>query len=686
MHAAALIPALQGAGPKAQASPDAPGFDLTLAGLLAVTGPVAASPEAGAMAPAPLGGLVGATGSPAERTTAESSELTTDGERLVACDASLLAALLLPTSPAPPSATPALPVPVESATLTSGSEGPARSMGGRAVLATATAPGSHLAAPITPPQGGAGPTTSIIDASAPAATAATPLQQLAQAMGLGPDGPTMSHDNTPLRTQEGAAGTASVGREASGAPAASAKGFAGAEGTSPEPVGRAQTQLASDAGKTPVTTRAAAQAASAPAASPPAPTAGSAPIERSAAVGRSLEQGLRVNGVPSTPRSVEGSAPPAGPIAVASAYADGRAQGDQGGFSVVSAIPKASAGPTSVPAALAPPEPPPTTPSQAQALTAAVTAESLRSPVQISEPGQAQAQPAPTTPASPEGATVLPSSAAELPAPDLAIPTQLGTPAAAWASTATAALVGERNPKTAQTFERTLDTGLTPVAEGAAKPAAAAGGASNSPSNPNAGDESPHRFAHLEAAAPADPAEPVGGAKAFESPLVEPAASSGPAAETRAPAAPVRASLETAVNLAAAMARKLDGRNTRFEVALDPLGLGVVNVSIEIGADGKVSAQLAFERPEAAAELRSRAGELQRALEQAGFDLSKGGLSFEHGGGRERGGAQGDQPRHQHARAEAFQQALLAAEAADTLPAQALRLRDRPRAGLDVRI
>jgi hypothetical protein len=171
---------------------------------------------------------------------------------------------------------------------------------------------------------------------------------------------------------------------------------------------------------------------------------------------------------------------------------------------------------------------------------------------------------------------------------------------------------------------------------------------------------------------------------AAQEPLVTEAAAhaSSALAESRPAAALVRGSPETVASLAAEIARKLESRNTRFEIALDPLGLGMVNVSVDIGADGRISAQMAFERPEAAAELRGRGQELQRALEQAGFDLSKGGLSFEHGSGRERPGQ--DQPRGQQARAQAFQAALLAADSADTLPANPLRLRDR--AGLDVRI
>ena len=41
---------------------------------------------------------------------------------------------------------------------------------------------------------------------------------------------------------------------------------------------------------------------------------------------------------------------------------------------------------------------------------------------------------------------------------------------------------------------------------------------------------------------------------------------------------------------------------------------------------------MSFDNPVAAAEMRSRAGELRSALEQAGFDLGKGGLSFDFSG------------------------------------------------------
>jgi len=104
-------------------------------------------------------------------------------------------------------------------------------------------------------------------------------------------------------------------------------------------------------------------------------------------------------------------------------------------------------------------------------------------------------------------------------------------------------------------------------------------------------------------------------------------AANNPAALAHA-ATLVRGSPQTVANLAAQIAKKLDGRSTRFDVQLDPAGLGKVDVRVEIDAAGKMTAALNFDNQQAASELKSRAAELHRAMEQAGFDLS-GGLSFD---------------------------------------------------------
>ena len=84
--------------------------------------------------------------------------------------------------------------------------------------------------------------------------------------------------------------------------------------------------------------------------------------------------------------------------------------------------------------------------------------------------------------------------------------------------------------------------------------------------------------------------------------------------------------------VAAQLIKRVEGKSTSFDVSLDPAGLGRVNVKVQISASGQVSASLSFDSAATAAEARSRAGDLQLALEQAGFNLAQGGLSFDGGG------------------------------------------------------
>ncbi|QIF83009.1 flagellar hook-length control protein FliK [Brevundimonas sp. 'scallop'] len=76
------------------------------------------------------------------------------------------------------------------------------------------------------------------------------------------------------------------------------------------------------------------------------------------------------------------------------------------------------------------------------------------------------------------------------------------------------------------------------------------------------------------------------------------------------------------------MARKLEGRSTRFDMVLTPEDLGRVDVSLEIGKDGQLSARLAFDNPAAAADLKGRADELRRQLQEAGFQVAGDALDF----------------------------------------------------------
>lgn len=162
--------------------------------------------------------------------------------------------------------------------------------------------------------------------------------------------------------------------------------------------------------------------------------------------------------------------------------------------------------------------------------------------------------------------------------------------------------------------------------------------------------------------------------------------SAAPAAET---ATAARGSPETVANLAAQILKKLDGKSTRFDVELDPLGLGKVDVRIEIGAHGRVTAAMTFENPQAAQDVKARANELQRMLEQAGFDLT-GGMTFDVAGdrGQRQGQAWQDQAETGHTfRGQAFRAALdTAGDAAAAANLGALRLRRGVNLGVDLKI
>jgi len=202
---------------------------------------------------------------------------------------------------------------------------------------------------------------------------------------------------------------------------------------------------------------------------------------------------------------------------------------------------------------------------------------------------------------------------------------------------------------------------VQPIADGSAKPGSDQQDAATADAKPDAG------------AAPTTPGSP------------DPAATATPAALTHAANTAVRATPQTVATLAAQIVKKLDGRASRFDVQLDPAGLGKVDVRITIGGDGRMSASMSFDTPQAAAELKARAGELQRAMEQSGFDLS-GGLSFDVAGDGGQGRqAQGDDTNSGAAfRGRAFQAAI--DTTADAAPASQLMFRRSSASGVDIRI
>ncbi|HYF22630.1 MAG TPA: flagellar hook-length control protein FliK [Caulobacteraceae bacterium] len=237
---------------------------------------------------------------------------------------------------------------------------------------------------------------------------------------------------------------------------------------------------------------------------------------------------------------------------------------------------------------------------------------------------------------------------------------------------------------------RSGETAAKPTAKDQAPPAAAPSAVAErqaptfqpqtgAPPSPDkaTGGATPEVQALATGAAPSDtPESPAAGEV--------PAQAAAAPSDARAAAAVVaRGSPETVAHLAAQIVRRLEGRSTRFDIELHPNDLGAVDVRLEIGADGRLAAQLAFDNPAAATDLRARADELRRMLEQAGFNVAEDALSFSE---REAGGFD----RHAREQAEqgrgrrAFQDGERTALAADT---DIIGRRGRDVAlGVDVRI
>ena len=315
-------------------------------------------------------------------------------------------------------------------------------------------------------------------------------------------------------------------------------------------------------------------------------------------------------------------------------------------------------------------------------------APSIATPPAPVEPTRAAtAQPPVAAPAAPASAAPISADPAPAVTPDTLAAPQAAAAAAAGVKvteqpTPTTPVAAKDKAQGAKGASRNEPTGVDPtpatLKAGAAVVAAAAdgapkGGADEHPAQAAPGD------AKTEAAAPAGSAD-AGSATA---------STTNALTQVHPGAVPVRGSPQTVANLAAQIAKKLEGRSTRFDLELNPQGLGRVDVRMEIGASGRMSAAMTFDTPQAAAELRARAAELQRHLEQAGFDLS-GGLSFDVAGDRGQGRQaqqQTDNDNGQAFRGRAFQQALATAgEAAQSAASGALNLRRSLLSGVDIRI
>ena len=67
---------------------------------------------------------------------------------------------------------------------------------------------------------------------------------------------------------------------------------------------------------------------------------------------------------------------------------------------------------------------------------------------------------------------------------------------------------------------------------------------------------------------------------------------------------------------------------TRFDISLDPVDLGRIDVRINVDRNGQVTSHLTVEKPETLSLLRQDAPQLQRALDDAGLKTGSNGLSF----------------------------------------------------------
>lgn len=201
---------------------------------------------------------------------------------------------------------------------------------------------------------------------------------------------------------------------------------------------------------------------------------------------------------------------------------------------------------------------------------------------------------------------------------------------------------------------KSLDAGLYPQATATADPRATPAGAPAA-SSPTAA--APNPVAAPDATAPvardiADAATGAEEAPAGEGLPPETTAATPAVHVAREAAVPTmsRAAIDATAQIAAQILKKLDGRTSRFEMALTPEELGRVDVKLDIDSEGRLAARLAFDNPAAAADLRGRVDELRRQLEQAGFHLAEdafefaernsGSSAFDRGddGGRDRSG------------------------------------------------
>jgi chemotaxis protein MotD len=129
--------------------------------------------------------------------------------------------------------------------------------------------------------------------------------------------------------------------------------------------------------------------------------------------------------------------------------------------------------------------------------------------------------------------------------------------------------------------------------------------------------------------------------------------------------------------LASAIAARSGQGAKTFEIRLDPADLGRVEVHLHVSRDGKAEATLYAERPETVVLLQRDSHNLERALKDAGLDVSNSSLNFSLKGEQRQGdggGASGGHTRSLPDAVVARSEAVNASLASQIIPSDDGRL------------
>ncbi len=309
----------------------------------------------------------------------------------------------------------------------------------------------------------------------------------------------------------------------------------------------------------------------------------------------------------------------------------------------------------------------------ALALTDAATGVANAAPVKTpsAAPETVQAAPAVTakTPEPAPKPNLVPASEPEgLPTP-MAIATAAEAAASDQAGPVTATAIEEparqaqaQATRPASTPPRTADNATIAVAQPSPASPNSSGPQNQSSLDQNTQGQGEQASAPARLQATAETAVSGPATEATNTAVIQPMAATSQAQASNAPTQ-ATATAQTVPMLATEIIRKSGGRSAQFDISLTPEGLGKVDVQISINQRGEVSASMVFDTPQAAAELRGRAAELQKSLEQSGFQVSQNGLSFSDTGRQGFGTAQ-QQAQHDQSQTPSQTRAFL--EASDT--------------------